>query len=359
MSNPAIECKSVWKIFGQRPRDALELARDQGVDKDELFRRTGCVIGVADVSFQVGRGEIFCVMGLSGSGKSTMVRHINRLIEPTSGSIMIGTEDVNALNKAGLRRMRAEKIGMVFQHMALLPHRTVWDNVSMGLELRGVDPATRRKVAADKLDLVGLDGWGDRYPDELSGGMKQRVGLARAMAADPEILLMDEPFSALDPLIRRQLQTQFIELSKIFHKTTIFITHDLDEAIRLGDRIAIMKNGRIVQVGTPEDIVTNPKDEYVADFVAGISRVELVTAHKIMLPLSELSPTARAQLEAAPRAASDATLHELINLACETDQPIVIMDGGAEAGIVDQRALLQGVVGSQPQTERTAALPVH
>ena len=185
--------------------------------------------------------------------------------------------------------------------------------------------------------------------------MKQRVGLARAMAADPEILLMDEPFSALDPLIRRQLQTQFIELSKIFHKTTIFITHDLDEAIRLGDRIAIMKNGRVVQVGTPEDIVTNPKDEYVADFVAGISRVELVTAHKIMHPLSELSPTARADLAAAPRAPANATLHELINLACESDQPIVIVDGEAEAGVVDKRALLLGVLGGQAEVDRAAA----
>ena len=354
MSTPAIECQSVWKIFGHRPREALKLAQTQGIDKDELFRRTGCVIGVADVSFQVGRGEIFCVMGLSGSGKSTMVRHINRLIEPTGGSITIGGQDINALNKAGLRRMRAEKIGMVFQHMALLPHRTVWDNVSMGLELRGVDPVKRRKIAAEKLALVGLDGWGDRYPDELSGGMKQRVGLARAMAADPEILLMDEPFSALDPLIRRQLQTQFIELSKIFHKTTIFITHDLDEAIRLGDRIAIMKNGRIVQVGTPEDIVTNPKDEYVADFVAGISRVELVTARRIMRPLSELGPIARAELDNAPRASLGATLHELINLACESDKPIVIVDGEAEAGVVDKRALLQGVIGHQSEIEHTA-----
>ena len=354
MSSPAIECQSVWKIFGHRPREALKLAQTQGIDKDELFRRTGCVIGVADVSFQVGRGEIFCVMGLSGSGKSTMVRHINRLIEPTGGSITIGGQDINALNKAGLRRMRAEKIGMVFQHMALLPHRTVWDNVSMGLELRGVDPVKRRKIAAEKLALVGLDGWGDRYPDELSGGMKQRVGLARAMAADPEILLMDEPFSALDPLIRRQLQTQFIELSKIFHKTTIFITHDLDEAIRLGDRIAIMKNGRIVQVGTPEDIVTNPKDEYVADFVAGISRVELVTARKVMRPLSGLGPTARAELDNAPRASLGATLHELINLACESDKPIVIVDGEAEAGVVDTRALLQGVIGHQSEIEHAA-----
>ena len=354
MSNLAIECKSVWKIFGHKPREALEFAQKHGVDKDELFRRTGCVIGVADVSFQVARGEIFCVMGLSGSGKSTMVRHINRLIEPTSGAIMIGDQDINALNKADLRRIRAEKIGMVFQHMALLPHRTVWDNVSMGLELRGVDPVKRRQVAAEKLTLVGLDGWGDRYPDELSGGMKQRVGLARAMAADPEILLMDEPFSALDPLIRRQLQTQFIELSKIFHKTTIFITHDLDEAIRLGHRIAIMKNGRIVQVGTPEDIVTNPKDEYVADFVAGISRVELVTAQKIMRPLNGLSPAARADLATAPRAPAGATLHELINLACESDQPIVIVDGATEAGVVDKRTLLRGVLSGQAVVDRAA-----
>jgi glycine betaine/proline transport system ATP-binding protein len=230
---------------------------------------------------------------------------------------------------------------MVFQNMALLPHRTVRDNAALSLELRGIDRATRYRIADEKLGLVSLDGWAERYPDELSGGMKQRVGLARALAADPDILLMDEPFSALDPLIRRQLQDQFLELAGVMKKTTVFITHDLDEAIRLGDRIAIMKGGRIVQIGTPEDIVMAPADDYVAEFVAGVSRLSLVTAARIMQPINGSA----VGLESAPRVAPSATLDALVDIACDTDGPIAVADDGRLLGCISKRGLLRGIQG--------------
>ncbi|MDH3742617.1 MAG: ATP-binding cassette domain-containing protein, partial [Hyphomicrobiales bacterium] len=230
----------VWKIFGDRDQEAMQAVKERGLTKPEVLAEFGCVVGIAKCSFTVKRGEIFCVMGLSGSGKSTMVRHLNRLIEPTSGSISMLGKDVLALNDNELREMRAMKIGMVFQHMALLPHRTVRDNVGFPLQVRGEPKSKRWEVSQHCLNMVNLDGYEDRFPRELSGGMQQRVGLARALASDPEVLLMDEPFSALDPLIRRQLQDQFMALSAELHKTTVFITHDLDEAIRIGNRIAIM-----------------------------------------------------------------------------------------------------------------------
>src|SRR5262249_26433132 len=238
----------------------------------------------------------------------TLVRHINRLIEPTAGEIRVEGEDVNRLNDQDLRALRSKRIGMVFQNMALLPHRNVRDNVALSLELRGLPRKQRYEVVEEKLALRSLDGWSDRFPNELSGGMKQRVGLARAMAADPDILLMDEPFSALDPVIRRQLQEQFLELASVLNKTTIFITHDLDEAIKLVHNIAIMKDGRMVQTETPEDLVTNPKKAYVAAFVAGISRLKLVTARKIMPHPAE----GVASAATGPRAHLDATLDDLI-----------------------------------------------
>jgi len=340
MTDAAIDCRNLWKIFGDREKEALDAAH-KGASKADILERYGCVVGVADVSFSVRPGEIFCVMGLSGSGKSTMVRHLNRLIEPTAGEIFIGGRDVNSLDAAELRALRSGKIGMVFQSMALLPHRTVVENVALPLELRGVDVKTRHAAAEEKLGLVDLTGWSNRYPDELSGGMKQRVGLARAMAADPDILLMDEPFSALDPLIRRQLQDQFIELAKVLKKTTVFITHDLDEAIRLGDHIAIMKDGRVVQTGTPEDIVTAPADDYVADFVAGVSRLSLVTAARIMRPINGSG----GDLSSAPRVAPTATLDALVDIACDTDGPIVVADGGGPLGCISKRNLLKGIQG--------------
>ncbi|MGB0824268.1 MAG: quaternary amine ABC transporter ATP-binding protein, partial [Alphaproteobacteria bacterium] len=280
-----IECRDLWKIYGAKSKQAMEAVMKDGLSKAEVRDRFDCVLGVQGVSFSVQKGEIFCIMGLSGSGKSTLVRHINRLIEPTSGEIHVAGNRVDTMGESQLRQLRAETIGMVFQHMALWPHRTLVDNVGFGLEVRGVDPNACSEAAVKALEAMDLGGWINHYPDQLSGGMQQRVGLARALAADPKILLMDEPFSALDPLIRRQLQDQFLDLSAQMDKTTLFITHDLDEAIRMGDHIAIMNDGEIVQIGTPEEIVTNPKDDYVAEFVKGISRVSLVHASSIMAPL--------------------------------------------------------------------------
>ena len=341
-----IDCKNLWKIFGERAPEVIAAVQEQKLSKVEIRDRFGCVVGVQDASFQVRRGEVFCIMGLSGSGKSTLIRHVNRLIEPTHGQILIEGIDVNALSETQLRSMRAEKIGMVFQNMALMPHRTVRDNVVFSLEIRGIDKGERNRIALNAIDAVDLNGWDARYPDELSGGMQQRVGLARAIAADPAILLMDEPFSALDPLIRRQLQDKFMSLSEEMHKTTLFITHDLDEAIRIGDRIAIMKDGALVQVGTPEEIVTNPADEYVADFVAGISKLELVSAAKIMEPLGHFRRRrGEDPKEDWPEAHPDYSLDELVDLSIATQHPIVIKADGQPIGIVTKNALLRGIQG--------------
>ncbi|MEL6217750.1 MAG: betaine/proline/choline family ABC transporter ATP-binding protein [Pseudomonadota bacterium] len=349
MSNPedgVVVTRSVWKIFGDRADEAMAAVRKDNLSKAEVLERYGAVVGVKDVSISVGEGEIFCIMGLSGSGKSTLVRHINRLIEPTGGEILINGVNVSNLNAEELRILRADKIGMVFQNMALLPHRTVRDNVAFALELRKVDAFTRAQVADRSIELVSLQGYGDRYPSELSGGMQQRVGLARAMAANPDILLMDEPFSALDPLIRRVLQDEFLELSKSFNKTTLFITHDLDEAIRMGSRIAIMKDGEIVQTGTPEEIVTQPADDYVADFVAGISKLKLIYAHTVMEPLEKIRACGKEiVVDACPQAAPDDDLDALVGLAINQENPIVIMDGGAPVGVVTKDALLRGIQG--------------
>ncbi len=314
MSHNVIECKKVWKVFGEQTNKAVEAVRDEGLSKVEVLERFQNVVAVADVSFEVSQGEIFCIMGLSGSGKSTLLRLINRLIEPTSGHILINGQDIGNLDAKNLRTLRSETIGMVFQNAALLPHRTVRDNVAFALELRKVSKPERDIVAEEMLDLVRLNGWEDRMPSELSGGMQQRVGLARALAADPDILLMDEPFSALDPLIRRQLQGQFLELSSVMKKTTVFITHDLDEAIRLGNRIAIMKDGALVQIGTPEEIVTKPVDGYVTEFVKGISRLTLVRAHTVMQPIETYHGATEEDLSCFPTASPEADLNELINL---------------------------------------------
>ena len=342
-----VVCRNVWKIFGDRADEAMAAIRSEGLSKAQVLERYEAVVGVRDVSIEVARGEIFCIMGLSGSGKSTLVRHINRLIEPTAGEILINGTDVGSLDAEALRAMRADRIGMVFQNMALLPHRTVRDNIAFSMELRGIDAFTRAQAADRVIETVHLEGYGDRMPSELSGGMQQRVGLARALAADPDILLMDEPFSALDPLIRRGLQDEFLALSHEMHKTTLFITHDLDEAIRMGHRIAIMKDGAIVQVGTPEDIVTQPADDYVADFVAGISKLKLVFAHTVMRPVAEYEANAATLPEMAtcPQAGPEDDLDTLVGLAVGQDKPIVIMDDGAPVGVVTKDALLQGIQG--------------
>jgi glycine betaine/proline transport system ATP-binding protein len=264
-SDTVIELEGIWKVFGERAAEALTEAR-AGATRREVMERFGCVVGISDVSLAVRRGEIFCVMGLSGSGKSTLLRHVNRLIEPTAGRVSVLGRDVLSMPERELRELRATRVAMVFQHMALLPHRSVRDNVAYPLEIRREPKSKRWATANDKLALVGLSGFADSFPRQLSGGMQQRVGLARALASDAEILLMDEPFSALDPLIRRELQDLFLNLSQQLQKTVLFITHDLDEALRLGSRIAIMKDGRIVQTGTPADILERPADDYVRAF---------------------------------------------------------------------------------------------
>jgi glycine betaine/proline transport system ATP-binding protein len=259
----------VFKVFGEEPEAALELVR-QGSTKEEILARTGATIGVFDASLTIEAGEIFVVMGLSGSGKSTLVRLLNLLIEPTAGHILIDGTDISQLKDSQLRALRRKDISMVFQSFALMPHMTVQDNTALGLELAGVNRAERHIAADQALDQVGLAGWGASYPDELSGGMQQRVGLARALASDPSILLMDEAFSALDPIIRTEMQSELLRLQQVKRRTIVFISHDLDEAMRIGDRVAIMKDGHVVQVGTPEEILRNPADDYVRSFVRGV-----------------------------------------------------------------------------------------
>ena len=264
-----ISIDHVFKVFGDEPKKALQLAR-QGLSKQDILARTGSSIGVFDASFNIKAGEIFVIMGLSGSGKSTLVRMLNLLIEPTSGRILVDGTDISALSDAELRALRRKDISMVFQSFALMPHITVLDNTAFGLELAGVKRAERHALATLALEQVGLAGWGASYPDELSGGMQQRVGLARALASDPSILLMDEAFSALDPIIRTEMQSELLRLQEVKRRTIVFISHDLDEAMRIGDRIAIMKDGHVVQVGTPDDILRNPADDYVRSFVRGV-----------------------------------------------------------------------------------------
>lgn len=339
----AIHIKDVWKIFGDNAQAALSDIQATGIGKSEVLTKHNCVVGVADVSFDVMPGEIFCVMGLSGSGKSTLVRHINRLLEPTAGSIIVNGADVMALGPAALRRYRNEHIAMVFQNFALMPHRSVLDNIAMPLEIRGISKNQRLAIASRNLSMVELDGWGNKFAHELSGGMQQRVGLARALASDPEILLMDEPFSALDPLIRRQLQDEFMKLSSVMKKTTVFITHDLDEAVRIGDRIAIMRDGRVVQVGTPEEIVMNPADDYVSEFVAGISRLKVVRAHAVMRPYNSSSSPKLA--DDAPTFSGNDNLSALITAAISYDGDLrVVDDAGQTIGTIDRASLLKTVI---------------
>ena len=341
----AIQIQNVWKIFGNTSNDALDAIQNKKISKQEALEKYNSVIGVSDVSFDVNKGEIFCVMGLSGSGKSTLVRHINRLLEPTSGKILINNQYVMQFNKENLQELRNKKIGMVFQNFALMPHRSVLDNIAMPLEIRGVSKNDRLDAANNILNIVELQGWGNKYAHELSGGMQQRVGLARALAADPEFLLMDEPFSALDPLIRRQLQTEFIKLSKQMKKTTVFITHDLDEAVRVGHRIAIMRDGRVVQIGTPEEIVVNPSDDYVADFVKGISRLKVVQAKTIMQPLEQYKKNFGENLSNNEKVNENDILSKLIETSVSKDKPIVVVnDHNTEVGIITQSDLLKAVV---------------
>lgn len=277
-----IEVKNLYKVFGPSPSRAFALI-DEGKSKEEILRKTGNTLGINNASFSVEKQETFVIMGLSGSGKSTVIRCLNRLIEPTRGEVLIDGQDIMKMNKHELRETRRNKLSMVFQQFALLPHRTVLSNAEYGLELSGMEKSEREKRARKALEQVGLKGYEQQYPSELSGGMQQRVGLARALANDPEVLLMDEAFSALDPLIRTQMQDELIELQARMQKTIIFITHDLDEALKLGDRIAIMKDGEVIQIGTPEQILTRPANDYVRAFVQNVDQTKIITVSAIML----------------------------------------------------------------------------
>jgi len=340
-----IEIKNVWKIFGNTSEEALNAIQNKRISKQEALEKYNSVIGVSNVSFDVKKGEIFCVMGLSGSGKSTLVRHINRLLEPTSGKILIDNEDVMKFDPKSLQDLRNKKIGMVFQNFALMPHRSVLDNIAMPLEIRGISKNDRLDVANKILDIVELQGWGNKFAHELSGGMQQRVGLARALAADPDVLLMDEPFSALDPLIRRQLQTEFIKLSKQMKKTTVFITHDLDEAVRVGHRIAIMRDGKVIQIGTPEEIVIKPADDYVADFVKGISRLKIVQAKSIMQPIEKFEKEFGSIGKNLESVHENDLLNKLIEKSSIKDEPILVINNeNKNIGIITQADLLKAVV---------------
>lgn len=265
-SKQKIMIENVFKVFGDNVSDAVKLIKSSE-SKDDILAKTGCVVGVNDISLTIDEGEIFVIMGLSGSGKSTLVRHFNRLIDPTSGQIYVDGEDILKYSSSQLRNFRRHKISMVFQSFGLLPHKTILENVAFGLIVRGETKADSEERAKYWIETVGLKGYGASYPFQLSGGMRQRVGLARALAADTDIILMDEAFSALDPLIRTEMQDQLLTLQSTLHKTIVFITHDLDEALRIGNRIAIMKDGQLIQVGTPQDIINNPADEYVDRFV--------------------------------------------------------------------------------------------
>ena len=341
----AIQIQNVWKIFGNNSKEALDAIQNKNISKQEALEKYNSVIGVSNVSFDVNEGEIFCVMGLSGSGKSTLVRHINRLLEPTSGKILINDQDVMTLDREQLQELRNKKIGMVFQNFALMPHRSVVDNIAMPLEIRGISKNDRLDAANKILEIVELQGWGNKFAHELSGGMQQRVGLARALAADPEFLLMDEPFSALDPLIRRQLQTEFIKLSKKMKKTTVFITHDLDEAVRVGHRIAIMRDGKVIQIGTPEQIVVSPADEYVADFVKGISRLKVVQAKSIMQNIEDYESRNSKLPDDLQSVSENELLSKLIEISKSNQKSLIVKDNNQKSvGIITQSDLLKAVV---------------
>ncbi|EGU35291.1 glycine betaine ABC transporter ATP-binding protein [Vibrio sp. N418] len=281
MTDALIEISGLYKVFGQNPRSVMEQVK-QGDSKEQILKNTGHTVGLKDINLSIKQGEIFVIMGLSGSGKSTLIRHFNRLIDPTEGQILVEGIDVMKLSKDELEQFRRHKMSMVFQRFGLLPHRTVLDNVAYGLEIQGIEKEERVQRATQWLETVGLKGYEKQYPAQLSGGQQQRVGLARALSTDAEILLMDEAFSALDPLIRSEMQDQLIELQETLHKTIIFITHDLDEALRIGDRIAILKDGVLVQQGTPDDILLNPADDYVEAFVKDVNRARALTVETVM-----------------------------------------------------------------------------
>ena len=329
--DPMISVRDLWKVYGSRA-ESIVGSPDADLPRSELQSRFGNVVAMREVNLDVAPGEVFVVMGLSGSGKSTLIRCITRLIEPTSGQVMVDGEDVTAASKSELLQIRRHKVSMVFQHFGLLPHRSLLDNVAFGLELRGVGKQDRRNRAAQTLELVGLPNMGDYKPHQLSGGQQQRVGLARALATDPDIMLFDEPFSALDPLIRREMQDEIVRLRREVSKTMVFITHDLSEALRLGDRIAIMRDGRFVQVGTPAEVVLEPADEYVANFVRDVPRSHVVPVDAVMAAPTE-GPFAG-------EVASGSKVREAVNLVAHSDLPVRVVRDGRTVGTIDRVGVL-------------------
>ena len=335
---PTISVRGLWKIFGSAEHKIVGTP-DAILPTAELQLKTGTTVAVRDVTFDVAHGEVFVVMGLSGSGKSTLVRCLTRLIEPTAGEVLLDGEDIGKADAHRLRELRRRRFAMVFQHFGLLPHRKVIDNVAYGLEIRGVGRKERHARAGEMLELVGLGGYSGRYPDQLSGGQQQRVGLARALAVDPEVMLFDEPFSALDPLIRRDMQNEVIRLHSEVGKTMIFITHDLAEALKLGDHIVIMRNGAIVQAGRPEDLVGAPADDYVADFVRDVPKSHVLTLRWIMRPIRPDDPND------GPEFPPGTVIRSSIHAAASTTKPIRVVEDGHVLGVVDRAQILSVIAG--------------
>jgi glycine betaine/proline transport system ATP-binding protein len=339
---PTLTVDSLWKVFGPKGKaDKLIGTPDADLPRSEMLSQTGCVAAVKDITFDVAPGEVFVVMGLSGSGKSTLVRCLTRLIEPTSGTVTIDGNNMTSASQSKLRELRRTYVSMVFQHFGLLPHRQVIDNVAYGLEIRGVSKPDRRKRATEIIELVGLSGYENSFPDQLSGGMQQRVGLARALAGDPSLLLFDEPFSALDPLIRRDMQSEVIRLQEDLQKTMVFITHDLQEALKLGDRILIMRDGEVVQIGTPAEIVAHPADEYVRDFVSDVPRSHVLTLKYVM---REPRPDDSSE---GPVMSSDTIVRAAAQAALASEHVVRVVDDGKLVGIVDDAAILRVVVAEE------------
>ena len=330
--HPPLECRGTWKIFGDDAVRARSLADDGGTSQ-RILDETGCVVAVRDVSFTVRRGETFVVMGLSGSGKSTLVRCLSRLIEPTDGEVLIDGVPIGDLDDSGLRDLRRRRLSMVFQHFGLFPHRRVLDNVAFGLEVQGIPKAERYERALKVLGSVGLEAWSDHHPQQLSGGMQQRVGLARALCVEPEILFFDEPFSALDPLIRRDMQDELLSLQVEMHRTLVFITHDFQEALKLGDRIAIMKDGVFMQLGTPEEIVSAPADDYVREFTKDAPKIKVVTVRTVLGPLDDPATLGTT-------VSINTVLEEVLPLLLAGPEPVGVVDEKGElVGQVDRRAV--------------------
>ncbi|MBA2554374.1 MAG: glycine betaine/L-proline ABC transporter ATP-binding protein [Geodermatophilaceae bacterium] len=337
---PLLHVDSLWKVFGAKS-DRIIGTPDADLSRRELMAKTGCVVAVKDVSFDVAPGEVFVVMGLSGSGKSTLVRCLTRLIEPTAGQVTVAGQDITSASDAQLRELRRNHVAMVFQHFGLLPHRRVIDNVAYGLEIRGAGKAERRQRAQEMVDLVGLSGNENSYPDQLSGGMQQRVGLARALAVDPSVLLFDEPFSALDPLIRRDMQNEVIRLHHEVGKTMVFITHDLQEALKLGDRILIMRDGAMVQVGRPDEVVGAPADDYVRDFVSDVPRSHVLTLRWVMR-----DPRPDESLEG-PIMGPDLVVKSAAHRVLASAHPVRVVAGESLLGVVDREDILRVIVAEE------------